>query len=106
MSEKNIAVDLLVKGSNLCRFLENEKDEHIFSKKLIDAISSLSEIVYSINSPSLTKAEVSQSRKMATLEAQKANLYLNALYISGFLSEAQKDSMQNTLSTLTKEFNI
>ena len=106
MNEKSLSPDLLEKGANLCRFLENEKDEHLLSEKLFLAISALCECCYSLNNPTLSKADIALLRKNATLEADKTALYLNALQSGGYISPAQKESMAKTLDMLKKETNI
>lgn len=106
MNEKSLSLDLFEKGTNLCRFLSNEKGENLISAKLFNAISVICESCYSLKNPALSKPEVSQLRKNASLEGDKVNLYLELLCTSGFISQAQKDSMAKTLDTLKKEINI
>lgn len=106
MDEKSLALDFEVKGANLCRFLIDEKNEKLFSKKLFDTICLFTEYCVSLNSNALSKNEIALIRKNASIESEKITLHLNALYISGFISEAQKDSMIKTLDVLKKEINI
>lgn len=106
MDEKTLSLDFVVKSSNLCRFLSGEKSENLISGKFFDAVCLLSESVYSLKSPLLSKAETASLRKEASLSADKVQMYLDALYMTGYISEAQKDSMLHSLSTLKKEINI
>ena len=106
MNEKMLSLDFLVKSSNLCSFLLAEKSEQLISARLFNAASLLSESAYSIKNPQLSKNETSALRKDAILASDKVFLYLNALYTAGYISEAQKDSMVQSLNTLKKEINI
>ncbi len=106
MDEKTLSLDFLEKGTNLCRFLVKEKEEHFITKKLFEAISELCEYCYSLSNPTLSKADVALLRKNATLEADKVMLYLSSLLNGSYISPAQKESMIKTLDTLRKETNI
>lgn len=106
MNEKSLSLDLLEKGTNLCRFLSGEKDEKLISPKLFDAISCFCESCYSIKNTALSKIEIASLRKSAALESDKINLYLELLCTLGFISPAQKDSVAKTLDTLKKEINL
>lgn len=106
MDEKTLSLDLMEKGSNLCRFLMGEKSESLVSARLFDAICSLCESCYSLKNPTLAKGELSALRKAVSLEADKINLYLELLCSSGYISIAQKDSILKTLDALKKETNI
>ncbi len=106
MNEKTLSMDFVVKSSNLCSFLSSEKSENLISKKFFDAVCLLSECACSIKNPQLSKAEVGALRKDASLASDRIQMYLSALYMTGFISEAQKDSMLNSLDTLKKEINI
>ncbi len=106
MNEKSLSLDLLEKGTNLCRFLSDEKGESLISQRLFNAICTVCECCYSLSNPSLAKNEVSLLRKNASLEADKVTLYLDLLCASGYISPAQKESMIKTLDTFRKETNI
>lgn len=106
MDEKTLALDLMEKGTNLCRFLSLEKAESLISKRLFDAICTLCESCYSLKNPTLAKAELSNLRKACSLDCDKINLYLELLQSSGYISTAQKDSILKTLDALKKETNI
>ncbi|MBQ7876363.1 MAG: hypothetical protein IJ316_03650 [Clostridia bacterium] len=106
MNEKTLSLDFVVKSSNLCSFLSSEKSENLISKKFFDAVCLLSECAYSIKNPQLSKAETATLRKDASLASDRIQMYLNVLYMTGYLSEAQKDSMLHSLGTLKKEINI
>lgn len=101
-----IAIDLNVKGTNLCSFLQNEKKEMLISVKLFDNITILSQSCYAMDNPSLAKTEVATLRKNATIAHSNILLHLETLYVSGFISAAQKDSMVKTLDILKKQMNI
>lgn len=106
MNEKSLSLDLLEKGTNLCRFLSREKDEVLVSERLFNSICTICECCYSLKNPTLAKTEVSALRKTAALEADKVTLYLDSLCNSGYISPAQKESMAKTLDALKKETNI
>ncbi len=106
MNEKTLAMDFVVKSSNLCSFLSSEKSENLISKKFFDAVCVLTECAYSVKNPQLSKVDVSNLRKDASLASDRIQMYLNVLYMTGYLSEAQKDSMLHSLDTLKKEINI
>ncbi|MCD8049009.1 MAG: hypothetical protein LUG52_05305 [Clostridia bacterium] len=101
---KSLALEFSVKTANLCRHLQNEKDEKIISPALFAAATRLSLFAYSTN-PALSKAELSAMRKDAHLAADQAALYLDMLFESGFISDAQRQSVAKTLTTLLKEIN-
>lgn len=106
MDEKTAALEFAVKAANLCHFLCSEKDEKIISSKFFGAASALSEGVYSLKNPALSKNDAALLRKEAALSSDKVLLYLDMLYVSGFISLAQKDSVLKTLDLLKKEINI
>lgn len=106
MDEKALALDLLVKGTNLCRFLSGEKSEALISERFFSAVCEFTECCFSLKNPSLGKNELAALRKTASLEQDKISLYLESLYISGFISAAQKSSVVQTLDTLKKEINL
>lgn len=106
MDEKTLSLDLIVKSSNLCRYLSAEKSENLISKKFFDSICLFSECAYSIKNPQLSKADAAALRKEATLASDRINLYLDSIYMSGFISEAQRESMTQTINILKKEINI
>ncbi len=103
---KQTALDLSVKGSNLCRFLSDEKKEGLISQKLFDSVCELAQCCYAMDNPSLAKTDIASFRKTASITYSNIQLYLETLYITGYISAAQKDSMTNTLDTLRKEMNI
>lgn len=102
----NMALELVVKGGNLCRYIAQEKNEELLSKKLFEAICLLSENIIAVNSSFLSKAEISVFRKNASLAGNNALLYLDAIFSSGFISAAQKDSMSSSVEAIKKEFNL
>lgn len=106
MNEKTLSLDFVVKSSNLCSFLISEKSENLITRKFFDAVCVLSEAAYSIKNPQLSKAETANLRKDASLAADRIQMYLKSLYMACFISEAQKDSMLNSLDKLKKEINI
>ncbi len=106
MNEKTLSLDFAVKSSNLCRFLDYEKSETLISTRLFQAACTLSESAYSLKSPALSKAEIASLRKEASLASDRVQLYLDSLFMTGYISEAQKDSMLQSLNTLKKEINI
>lgn len=106
MDEKSLSLDLVVKSSNLCRYLMEEKSENLISQKFFDSVCLLSECAFSLKNPLFSKNEVALLRKEAAMAADKINLYLDAIYMSGLISAAQKESMVQTLNTLKKEINI
>ena len=106
MNEKRLSLDLMEKGTTLCRFLMEEKAEKLVSSRLFDAICSLCESCYSLSNPSFAKSELSLLRKKSSTEADRISLYLELLCSLGYISVAQKESMVKTLDTLKKETNI
>ena len=106
MDEKTLVTDFLVKCTNLCEFLGNEKKEELVSKKLFDTAHELSVAIFSFSNPILSKAEVASLRKSAALKADAFSLDLSALFSLGYISEAQRDSMTNSLSLIKKQMNI
>ncbi len=106
MNEKSLIIDVLVKGANLTKFLTDEKGEKLFSEKLFSSLTNFCSMCQSSLNPAFSKAEVSGFRKSALCEADKITLLLTALSDQGFISNAQKDSMQRTLETVKKEINI
>lgn len=103
---KNTALDIMTKGTNLCRFLCDEKGEKLLSSKLFDSVASLSQSCYSLSNPSLSKNELASFRKTASFEWYNVNFYLDSLYMSGYISSAQKDSMTSSLENAKKEINL
>ena len=106
MEEKTLSLDFVVKSTNLCRFLISEKSENLITGKLFDAVCTLSECTYSLKNPHLAKAEALVLKKDAALSADKIHLYLDSLYMTGYISKAQEDSLLQSLNTLKKEINI
>lgn len=106
MNEKSLSLDLLEKGTNLCRFLSEEKGEGLISKRLFDALCNICESCYSLKNPSLAKNEITALRKNAALEFDKVALYLESLCNLSYISPAQKESMAKTLDVLKKEINL
>lgn len=106
MPKKTVALDFAVKAANLCRFLKSEKAETLITPKLFDAATAISECVYSLQNPSLSKNDLALLKKEASLHADKALLYLDMLYMSGCISLAQKDSVVKTLDILKREINL
>lgn len=104
--DKNIILDFAVKAANLCRYLQTEKGELLISQKLFDSCCALSSALYSIDDPSLSKAELSAAKKGAASAAGAALLYLDMLLSSGFISDAQKQSVIKNLTALRKAANI
>lgn len=103
MNEKEISLDFVVKSTNLCRYLAGEKDERILSSRFFDASCALAEKAYSLRNPLLSKNDASALKKEACLSADRSALYLDALYLSAFISAAQKESMSKSLDALKKE---
>lgn len=103
---KSVCVDLCVKGSNLARFLSEEKNERLISEKLFSSICELAKCCYNLDNPSLSKADFAAFRKNALCEHGSILMYLETLYITGYISSAQKDSMTSTLNNLKKQANI
>lgn len=104
--DKTAALDLTVKGARLCKFLADEKCETLISTKFFDSLCLLSRCLYTMDNPSLSKADIASFRKNAAMEYSSANLYLEALYMAGFISTAQKDSMLKTIDSVKKQLNI
>lgn len=103
---KTAALEISVKGSNLCRYLIDEKGEALLSQKLFDSVCSLSEKAFLIDSPSLSKNEVASLRKEIFTQWSNVSFYLEAIFMAGYISSAQKESMLQTLNTLKKGLNI
>lgn len=106
MTDNTLASDFLVKGANLCSFLAQEKGEKFITPKLFDAICTLCEYCSGLSNGTVSKTELALLRKNSSLEAGKILLHLSALYMSGCISSAQRESMQQTLDALKKDFNI
>ncbi|MGM9550892.1 MAG: hypothetical protein ACI3XA_01415 [Clostridia bacterium] len=106
MDEKTLSLDFFVKSSNLCRFLISEKSEKLISERLFNTVCLLCESAYCLKNPQLSKAEITSLRKDSILNSDKVQMYLDSLYHTGYISEAQKDSMVQSLNTLKKEINI
>lgn len=103
---KTSALDLSVKSTQLCKFLSEEKGENLISPKLFNALCQLSQACYAMDNPSLSKAETALLRKTASMEYYNANFCLDTLYISGYISQAQKESMVKTIDALKKQINF
>ena len=103
---KSTALDIMTKGTNLCRFLSDEKSESLLSSKLFDSVASLCESCYSLSNPSLSKNELAAFRKNASCAWYNVSFYLDALYMAGYISAAQKDSMTSSLENAKKEINL
>lgn len=106
MDEKNLAADFLVKSTNLCHFLSDEKNEKMISHRLFTACASLCEAVCSLKNNLLAKSEIASVKKCAALECDKITLHLSALFSSGYISSAQQGSMLQSLDNLKKQINI
>lgn len=106
MNEKSYAAELVTKASHLYKYLTDEKTETVLSARFFDKACLLSESVYSLKNSQLSKQDSLSLRKDAVCHADGVELYLDAIYTSALISEAQRDSMQRTLNTLKKEINI
>lgn len=106
MSNSTLAQDFLIKCANLCSYLKDQKSETLLSDKLFLSASSLGEYCHLLSSSSMGKQEISSYRKEAFVCWQKTVFYLECVYMSSLISEAQKDSMMQTLTILKKETNI
>lgn len=106
MDKNTLSRDFLVKVLNLCNYLQSEKKDFLLSDKLFSTASSLGEYCYMLEHSSLSKNETTSFRKDASLFWDKTVFYLECVYISGLISEAQKESMLQTLTLLKKETNF
>ncbi len=106
MDKNTLSRDFLVKALNLSNYLRNEKKDVFLSDKLFASAASLGEYCYILEHSSLSKNEITAFRKEAALYWDKTVFYLESVYISGLISEAQKESMLQTLTFLKKETNF
>lgn len=106
MDKNTLSRDLLVKTFNLANYLKDEKNDTLFSAKLFDSASLLCECAYLLQSSALSKNELTSLRKDASLYWEKTVFYIESIHSAGLLSEAQKDSMLQTLTILKKETNF
>ena len=100
------ALDLCAKGTQLCKFLMEEKNENLVSEKLFCSICEMSKYAYAMDNPSLSKADIAAFRKSISIEYYNVMFYLETIYNLGYISVAQKDSMIKTIDSLKKQINF